>query len=162
VDWNAPNDRAYYGLTTFTWPTSGPTMTRLRLPEGSRILRATWRSAPASDDKPAPAQAATTERAEDGLWLVRCGAQASPPSLEVPFAGTRESPLVGACALQSIEPADTTPEETAWTIRLPPGRRAETSGAESRMVDGRQVISLTLSSSDNQTARLTVNAVGHN
>src|SRR5207248_4471066 len=48
------------------------------------------------------------------------------------------------------------------TATLPPGRYSETpSDAESRMVDGRQVVSLTLPGSESHNLRLTVNAASH-
>jgi hypothetical protein len=77
--------------------------------------------------------------------------------LEVVFAGSFAAPVAGEAFLQSPTLMDVSAKEMSWTVTLPPGWAARQLGdAESRVADGRHVISLVQEGPEGHLLKLAV------
>ncbi len=159
VEWQFSSDAAYHGLAKFALATQGPEAAIIRLPDGCRLVRCTWAADSSEEQPPRGELPLVASPTDDHAWRVSLGPQRVPRTLEVVFAGKLTAPLAGDCRLQSPILVDVPVEETSWTVTLPPGWAARPpDDAESRMAEGRQVVSLTLDGAESQTLRLAVHA----
>ncbi len=159
VDWRLATETAYHGVARFTLATEGPETVKVILPDGSRLLRCAWVAGSSGAGPLGRELPLAASPGEDDHWQISLGPQPTPRVLELTFAGELASPAAGEIHLASPRLVDVPVEATNWTVTLP-GQRSVSppEGAESRVAEGRQVISLTVDGPESYVVDLTARA----